>query len=137
MADWDSVWAELRPVLQHSLDQLTMLRPGLEPAIVRTSIGDSQFAAHATLMRDRTRQEFEDLVLEFICFPSKQTGGGDTLVFTVQRGTGADVASMEPRRLPTRRDSDEYQAQVNGYVERIEDFLVDHFDDMVAALPAR
>jgi hypothetical protein len=136
MADWDLVWAKLEPVLQDYLGQLITLRPGLKPAIVRTSIGDSQFAAHATLMRDRLRQEFEDLVLEFLCFPPKQIGSGDTLVFTIQRGTGADLAAMESLRLPSRRDSAEYEAQVIKYVDRVKDFLADHLDEVVAGLPS-
>lgn len=111
MADGDVVWMALKPVLESSLDRLVAVRPGLQPSVTRTTIGDSVFAVHATLMRDRLTQEFEDLVMEFVCFPSKAGDTGDTLAFAVQTGTGSDIASLEQFKLSASRDSAEYQSQ--------------------------
>ena len=85
-------------------------------------------------MRDRLTQEFEDLVLEFVCFPSKAGGTGDTLAFAVQRGTGSDIASLEQVNLSASRDSVEYQSQVLAYVDRVRELLTEHFDQMAAAV---
>src|SRR5690348_7549723 len=130
MADWDLVWAELKPVLESSLDRLMAVRPAIKASVTRTAIGNSVFGAHATLMRDRLTQEFEDLVMEFVCFPSKAGGNGDTLAFGVQRGTGSDIASLEQVNLSTSRDSMEYQSQVLAYVDRVRELLTEHFDQM-------
>ena len=83
--------------------------------------------------------EREDVVLQFACAPNESVRPGpvatpffpegpgrDIVRFDIERGTGEELAALDPLLLPADPRSTEYERAVQRYVKRTIVFLRDH-----------
>jgi len=86
-------------------------------------------------------QEHEDVVLQFACSPNEsmrpgpgatpffpEVTGRDVVRFDIERGTGEELAALDPLLLPADPRSTEYERAVRKYVKRTIVFLHDRKD---------
>jgi len=128
----------LFPRYEHVVAVATSVYPKVDGRVEQSKAGYQKFQSAVTFSYDRVTQEHEDLFIYLCCAPAGATffnsdgsrkfpnPGGDAIGFYMERGTGFELAQLEPELLPGDEDSPEYEQAVLDYVGRAEAFLDDH-----------
>ncbi len=139
--NWDITRARLEEAFEAVIRQVRLRFPSIAAGSGSWAAGYMRFHVGATFTHDPAHQEHEDVVLEFVCAPNAsirlgpgakpffpETPDRDILRFDIGRGTGEELAALDPALLPADAQSPEYERAVTEYVDRTIRFLGEHED---------
>jgi hypothetical protein len=153
--DWALVREQLEPGFQRAMATIKARYPNI---VVRPSWANSpplgrKFRAYVSFIYD-TRQRYEDLLFDFYVQPVNKRWPRrlddsplcpdapdrpdavrpDAAVFAIERGTGAEIAELEPVLLPDDQDSPLYERAVLDYAAVAIAFVEEQMDRVLYAL---
>jgi hypothetical protein len=153
--DWALVREQLEPGFQRAIATIKARYPNI---LASASWGNSppldrKFRAYVDFLYD-TRQRYTDLGFDFYVQPVSRRwprrlddsplcpdapDGPDAVrpdaaVFSIERGTGAEIAELEPVLLPGDEDSPRYERAVLDYAANAVAFIEEQMDRILYAL---
>jgi len=135
--NWDVTRARLERAFEAVIRQVRLRFPTITASSGSWAAGYMRFHVGAAFTRP-AHQENEDVVLQFACAPNErmlgpgakpffpEATGRDIVRFDIERGTGEELAALDPVLLPADPKSTEYEQAVLEYVERTIVFLEGH-----------
>ncbi len=127
-------WQEVTDRLKPAFDELVATVRAQDPHILggagADAPGNETYRMIATFTRSES-QEFEDVIVLLVVAPNdavRLAAGGrpffadatdrDIMRFTIETGTGEEVAALDPILLPRDEATSEYEGAVFSYVEK-------------------
>jgi hypothetical protein len=135
-------WASTRARLERAFDAIAREVGTRFPAVTASTgswaAGDMHFHVGVSFTHP-AYTEREDVVLQLACAPNERmrpgpgatpflpvAPGRDVVWFDIERGTGEELAALDPLLLPADPRAAEYERAVQKYVKRTIVFLQDH-----------
>ncbi len=146
--DWDAVWERLAPAFAEIIERVRQVYPGIHAGATRAPLGYAKFAANAEFSHDVLAQEQEDLGPWFKCAPADagtfsdpggrklfpDAGDRDAIGFWIERGSGFELATLDPVLLPLDEGSPAYRRAVLDFTDKAVEFIRHQTDLILDAL---
>jgi hypothetical protein len=144
--DWESTEARLERAFDAVAREVGLRFPTVTASSGSWAPGYAHFHVGVSFTRT-AHTEQEDVVLQFACAPNESMRPGpgatpfypkaigrDIVRFDIERGTGEELAALDPLLLPADPKSTEYERAVMEYVERTIVFLEENKELVFDAL---
>lgn len=141
------MWEQLKICFEEICDTARRRFPTISAGFARVEIPGVILDAYASFCYDPAQAEYEDLLLYFtwaeaglnksipdVSPTSPGRIGSDVINFVIQRGTGKELAALEPATLPEDRHSVEYEQAVMDYARKTVAFVRENQDLILHAL---
>jgi hypothetical protein len=142
--NWNEIEDKLRPAYETMVNRLKEDFPSLSAGIFSyRRRGISTFRMSTGLASEIDVKPYEDVIIDFRCIrPGRikddltfvKDPQPETLQFSIECGSGEELASLDPVLLPMDERSREYEEQVRVYADRAVAFLDAHLDTLIGVL---
>jgi hypothetical protein len=137
--DWERTEARLEKAFDAVAREVGSRFPTVTASSGSWATGYAHFYVGVSFMRNA----HTDVVLQFACAPNEsmrpgpeapEAIGREIVRFDIERGTGEELAALDPLLLPADPKSTEYERAVTEYVKRTIVFLEEHKELVFDAL---